>query len=234
MSAKRAYFGDLRLWLYGRGYVESMRSRTEVVHDGIDREEALVVSSNPNFESMVDVDTVFAAGPGFTQDEYRSTVAAMLDALRARAGMADAGHPLVWTSDVLSAASVLSSGATAPYATTGPHGLIVGDRVLIRALGLGNYTLAQVLTTPTTTSFTAGDLAVGAAYVPAAGMNAIRVDRAWLDCSFREFLPLARGTAAEAGAGGDYFAPTATYRFRVPSREGVYTRATVDLDLGSP
>jgi len=233
MSAKRAYFGDLRLWYYGRGYVETMRARTEVVHDGIDREEALVVSANPNFESMIDVETVFAPGAGMTQDEFRAHVAAMLDALRSRAGMADAGHPLVWLDDV-SLASVLSSGATAPYATTGAHGLTTGDRVLIRALGEGDYDLAQVLTTPTSTTFTAGSLATGSAYSPASGHDVLVVSRAWLDCSFREFLPLPRGGSAEAGAGGDYFAPVATYRFRCPTREGVYTRSTVDLDLGGP
>ena len=229
MSAKRAYFGDLRLWYYGRSYVETMRARTEVVHDGIDREEALVVSANPNFEGHVDVETVFAPSSAFSQADFRSTVAAMLDALRSRAGMANAQHPLVWIDDV-ALASVLNG--TGPYSTASAHGLSVGDRVLIRALGEGDYDFAAVATTPTSTTFTTTSLVTGSAFAPASGHDVLVVDRAWPSTTFREFAPIPEGSGGPIP--GDFFAERAKYRFRVTTREGVYTRSTVDLDLGGP
>lgn len=225
MSTKRAFWGDLRLWYYGKGYVESVKRGTRQTHQGIDRKEVLYVGASPNFEAEVEVETFFAPTTSYDQASFRAHVAAMIDALTERAAQADPGHPLVWVTNADESVE-LASGATAPYATSSPHGLVVGDRVLIRALGVGDYLYAAVATTPTSSSFTVTPLETGAAYAPAAGHDVHRVERAWPGVFFDSMTPL---PVSSGSMPGDYYAPTAAFRF-FGSRTSVYTRTSVDLD----
>lgn len=226
MSTKRAFWGDLRLWYYGRGYVESVRRTSKQTHQGIDRKEVLVVGASPNFESEVQVETFFAPTTSYDQAGFRAHVAAMIEALTERAYQADPGHPLIWVDDVSRSAALLN-GSTAPFKATAAHGFVVGDRVLIRTLGVGDYSYGAIATTPNPDEFTLTTLEAGAAFAPAAGHDVHLVERAWVGHYFEGMDPL----PPEGGSHpGDYYAPRAAYRF-FGSRASVYTRTSVDLDL---
>lgn len=225
MSAtrRRAYWGDLRLWYHARTYTEDMKRTGHATYPGVDRGEALQIGPSPSFVSRVEVTTFFAPTSAYTQAAYRAAVAAMLDALRERASIAQPGHPLVWVGDN-DRSRALASGATAPYATTAPHGLTVGERVLIRALGVGDYMYGSVATTPGASTFTVTPLATGSAYAPAAGHDVLVAERVWPGAFF-EAMP-----ALAAGPKGDFYNAAAKYAF-YGSRVGVYTATAVDLDL---
>ena len=227
MSSARAYWGDLRLWYYGRTYVESMERQGRITHLGVDRDEAIQVGSNPNFVGEVEVTTVFAppkvgATVPYTREAFRSHVAAMLDALRARAGAAQPGAVLCWVEDV-SRARVVSSVATGTYTTTAAHGMSTGDRVLIRNdATVGGYAYGTITSTGASTfTFVASE--TGSAYAPANGYDVLLVERAWPMHYLAGMEPLpSRGT-------GDYWDPAARYRF-YGSRGNAYSRTAVNLD----
>lgn len=221
-TVKRAWWGDLRLWYHARTYTEEMKRTSLQEYAGVEREENLVVGRSPNFASRVEVATFFAPTSDYTQEAYRATVAAMLDALASRAGDASPGRVLVWVKDHTAAATVTSYGA--PTVTCGGgHPFVNGDRVHIPVLDTG-YAYGSV-------SNVAGnnfDLTVlEGSLTPAATHEVYLVERAWPGWFHEGMAPLARGPK------GDFYNPEARYSFR-GSRTNVYTRTSVDLgaDLG--
>lgn len=227
MSSARAYWGDLRLWYYGRTYVESMERQGRITHLGVDREEALQVGSNPNFVGEIEVTTMFAppkvgGSVPYTRQAFRSHVAAMMDALKTRAGLAQPGAVLVWVEDV-ALARELSSVVTGTYTTTAAHGMSTGDRVLIRNDSTtGGYAYGSITNTGAST-FTFSAIETGSAYSPGSGYDVLVVERAWPMQYLAGMEPLpSRGQ-------GDFFDPAAVYRF-YGSRANAYSRTAVNLD----
>lgn len=227
MSSARCYWGDLRLWYYAKTYTESMERQGRIVHVGVDREEALQIGANPNFVGEIDITTVFAppkvgAAVPYTRQAFRAHVAAMMDALKTRAGLAQPGAVLVWTEDI-SLSRSLSSVVAGTYTTSSAHGMSTGDRVLIRNdATVGGYAYGSITSTGAST-FTFSSLESGTAYSPGNGWQVILVERAWPMQYLREVAPLpSLGT-------GDYFNPAATFGF-YGSRQNAYCRTAVNLD----
>jgi len=227
MSSARAYWGDLRLWYYGRTYTESMDRQGRILHLGVDREEAIAVGSNPNWSGEIEVTTMFAppkvgASVPYSREAYRAHVAAMMDALKTRSGASQPGAVLVWVEDI-DRARVLSSVVSGTYTTTAAHGMSTGDRVLIRVDSTaGGYAYGTITNTGAST-FTFSAIETGSAYSPGNGYDVILVERAWPRQFVAGMEPLpSRGQ-------GDYFDPAAVYRFFGP-RTNAYTRTAVNLD----
>lgn len=227
MSTARAYWGDLRLWYYGRTYTEAMRRGARITHMGVDREEALPVGSNPNFTSEVEVVTFFAPPKvssvvPYTREAFRAHVAGLMDALKVRAGLTVPGATLVWVEDNTKGGSV-SGYAAGVYTTSAPHGLTSGDRVLLRKNATVRGYAYGTATVTASDKFTLSALETGSGFVAGTGFDVLLVERAWPGHFFDSMEPVrSRGQ-------GDYFDPAATFRF-FGSRASVYTRTTVDLD----
>lgn len=227
MSSARAYWGDLRLWYYGRNYVESLERQARIVHTGVDREEAIQIGSNPNFVGQIEIQTVFAppkvgASVPYTREAYRAHVAAMMDALKVRAGLAQPGATLCWVEDI-DRARVLSGFSSGTYTTSAAHGMTTGDRVLIRKDSTAGAYSYGTLTSTGASTFTLAAIESGTTYSPASGYDVLLLERAWPTQFLDGMMPL------DPTGEGDYWNPAARYSF-YGSRTGAYTRTAVNLD----
>lgn len=215
---KAYYYGDVRLWKTGiRHEVESQR-RLSMTFDGVDQDDALVLASAGSWTRRVTCFTFFDQHPSvpYTQRGFRALLDEMHDALIARSAEL---HPLIYVLDD-SAVPGVQSYVGGLLTTTADHGLIVGDRILVRRLGDGLYTYAAVATVPNTDEVTLSTVG----HAIAGGDDVLLAETVWPECRFNGMDQPQRGRV------GDYYGEEVGYSFDVADSVNIYHRTSVDLD----
>ena len=218
MGAKRAIFGNLRLWSHARSVSEQEdRGNPPQVVLGVDQDRALVIPESENVAGGIEVVTWGGPGAAKTQAAWIAQKAAIREALRARHRY---GFPLVWVEDDDYDAA-LASGAGVSYVTAAAHAFEVGDvvylyrpsdatdRASLHAFGWGTVTA-----TPTSTGLTFAADPTTDDYAPEAGDLLVRVSSLW--------TPLYCGGIRQMGrpSKGDYYSPEIVWPFTgVPTTE---------------
>lgn len=220
-SRGRFFYGDLELWREAAAApMEAPARRVSQTFDGVDQLEGLVVAASANHTLQLRLRCLGFPNPASaTTKGWLAISRAMRRALWDRGLRSD---PLVWVED-LSLSKVVLSYVGGLVTTTGAHGLVVGQVVLMRQLGVGKYMLATVATTPSSTTFTVS-LAAGMAnpdsYEPVNGDDVHVVEAWWGGCAHGAVQPM----QADDEAGG-WFAKEVAYTF---ASSGRYSWAATD------
>lgn len=211
----RYFYGDFALWREGIDHEETDRRGALQVHQGADRDFALVVPASPNMTAQVEVRTLGAPhASSKDQKGWRSIAQALRVQLRGRASR---GDPLVWVEDDTRMKTVGSFAS--PTVTSAAHGFSNGDVVLIRRLGVGIYALGTVGSVAANTFVLT--LIAGSLSGIAASDEIHLVEAYWYPMVFREL----RATRAD---GGDWYAPEVTYSFE-GSASSTYSRTSAGV-----
>lgn len=217
----RFFYGDLELWREAaRAPVEQPTRRVAQVFDGVDQLEALVVGNSPNHQLVLRLPAL-----GFPNPASATTKGWLAISRQMRRDLWDRGlrtDPVAWVED-LTLSKAVQTYVAGLVTTTTAHGLVVGQVVLIRKKGVGNWLLGNVATTPSGTTFTvsmSAGMANPDAYVPVAADDVHVVEAWWGGCAHGAVD--AMQADVETGA---WFAQEVAYRFTTSGR---YSWAATD------
>ncbi len=218
---KACYFGPLRLWREARyPVVPSGRGHPLQTHVGVDQPKGMIVGNSGNILVRADVCTFGRPHPTYyTQEAWIGLTRKLQMALDALAGEA---HPLAWVSDTTKGGTVLIAGGLTIVTTTA-HGLVAGDRVLVRRSPSSAYAVRTVQTVPDTVTV---NLSTNLSpLTPMAGDDVLRISSLW-DPMWFDAMPEVRPSG---GSKGHYYSPEIHFTFQgSPVTE--YHRVDVDLD----
>jgi hypothetical protein len=208
---RRAYWGDLQLPTELQAIVPQMERGSLQVHQGVDRDRALIVSTSPNLSFRLDVQCFWEPESDYSKRAFRARERAVQQSLANRAKTA---YPVVWIEADTPTRTV--SGFSGSTVTCASHGLSNGDVVLIRRNGVGLYTVSAV------GGVTSSTFTVSAGHAIQNGDNIFLVEQYHAGCTFAGMSPI------EPAEHGDYYAEQVSYSFATSGSLG-YARTSVTL-----
>lgn len=217
---ERFYFGDWALWGAGVDHYEDGGRTVTQEFAGVDHTHATVLPASSNMDFTLEVQTLGEPNPNArTRKGWRSTMSKIRTDLNLRSLRAD---PVVWIEDTTKSKVVQSY--VDPVISSPAHGFVNDDRVLIRRLGAGLFTLGKVLNAAADSFEVSDELAVPG-HAIAANDDILLVESYWAA------LVCTRPPMAQPNEDGDYYAMGLTWRFRGNGRF-VYHR-TAPGDVGN-
>lgn len=229
--AKRAYFGNLRLWSHARDNTrQSDRGNPVSVALGVDQDRAIHDPASVNRTGGREVRTYGAPHPTYlTQEAWTAVKDAAHDAIEARMGY---GFPLVWCADD-SLDSVVQSGAGTSIMAVGTPIFAANDYVFFHrpSTGTDRASLHYFGWARVATPGSAGVAIIFATdpatadYAPEPGDKMCRVSHLWTPLYCQAIRPI----GVQGGQRGDYYNPSIVWPF-VGSPTTTIHRVSVSLE----